>query len=285
MQWWLQTRGRHVDYPQGILSPETNRMPFWWADWWAGFRDATTPEAPMLIVETGRDGWRMYATAMETGRRDGKGRNIRASLLAVGTPGEEKALGLLIDTWFDGRLAAHFRQLLPEDVIERWLNDGAAPDGVEHAIDDMIFDLPAPPPVEAPMLGPGVWGGAAQADACRRSLVGQAMMSARAGRHGVFCWLNLLETMEEARALSALRRPDVAILLVEGGEDAEGLSAIEEASRPPNPTIAGPPRRGADAGVLSTRRDRSPVRVGWIVAGALALVSIFVSFFTAFAQR
>ena len=256
MQWWLQTRGRQIDYPQGTLSPY-GPLPPWGSAWWQGVQDATTPEEPMLLVETlpsssGAVAWRLYVTAVDAGRRDGYGRAIRTSLLACGGPAEEKLLGLLLATWWDGRLAAHLREQLSEDELETWLSEQTPPPSIDALLDDLLWDLPEPVPVAPTPLGRGAWGGAASAADCQTALIAHALRSLRDGRHGLFCWLNLLETVEEARPLAALRRPDVTILLLDSDElhGTLSLAGAQGALGPPNPPVAGPPPPRAETGLL-----------------------------------
>ena len=275
MRWWIQTRGRHVDYPQGVLSLEGSggQLPSWWVALWGAFRDVSTPEEPMLLVETDRHGWRLYATAMGTGRRDSKGRNIRASLIAAGERGEANTLGLLILAWFDGRLAAYLREQLPEAVIEPWLNDNRAPPEAADLIEALVWDLPEPELGAVPSLPRGVWGGSAESLSCQQGVAAQAMRATRDRRHGLFCWLNLLEHPEDARDLTALREADVAVLLLEGeaaedlGAEFAALSRGGGAQGPPNPPSAGLPQRGGEAGPPAIRS-----RPG-LIASLLALLA------------
>ena len=252
MKWWVQTRGRDVDYRFLGTSGDPRR-------WWDPYLRLSVPEDPMLVVETQGTGWRFYATAMSSGRHDGAAppRPIRNSVMVEGGASDAALLGALITSFFDGSLERELRAILSKDLVEAVLVEGIT-DAAAARIAAALIGLHADVPSTA---RDGIWTGGVSSPGARRGLAESARHAAQAKKRGVFASLNLMSDPDEATSLTTLRDTAVAVLLFEGG-----TTTLEQAPAPrkrtsPNPTGAGP-SPGATA---TGSRKQSPPQMPWLL--------------------
>ncbi|WP_018685812.1 hypothetical protein [Actinokineospora enzanensis] len=174
MRTHVRTRGRGVDYTFVGTTP---------APWWAEFGGLTSFEKPTLLVSSDATGWRVYASAIPTVRRDSSSTPIRLSLLLAGTHTDSLPDGVLplIRGWLADstpgapqRLRELVDEEFPEPDVEELIissgepNDATVDDRVNRILTALAAKDTSDPP-DPPR--PGIWVGGIHDESARRAFV------------------------------------------------------------------------------------------------------------------
>jgi hypothetical protein len=263
MRWWVQTRSEGADYRFLGRSGQPDR-------WWDRYLRFSAPEDRMIVVETDPSGWRLYVTAMDSGRKDGAAppRAIRNSLLVHGGRNDGEIACGLIAAYLRETLGAELRSLLPRDEVERAIEGGALGEGVEQQVDALLARLSSQ---VKPQRRTGTWSASSSSLRAQESMAGAMMAAIRDGQNGVFGYLNLMSDAGEGDGLIRGRGGTVGVFLLDDGAAELTEYRRPEAATGGNPTGAGSARRAARPG----NSERKPV-VPWVLIGLIALGAIAV---------
>lgn len=264
MRTFLMSRGRERDYRYLGSAPDPAR--------WREFGQLSAFEYPTLLMHADETGWRVYASAIPTARRDFRNTVIRISLELhgdheVATAAERDQVLRLVHSWLDGAtpgsptaLVSLLDDRLPEADAERLLartgpdNDDELARLVHGVLDGLEPDRA---PHEASPQ-PGSWVGDVTAGPARNAFLDRVRALLEGGT-GWAVQLNLAGSAE-IRDLHA-RLPEPLAALVDERVP-EGPADLD-----PKAATPAPPRRPA-------KRSRRRALVGAVVAvAALALLA------------
>ena len=99
MQFYLQTRGRSLDY--AFLGEAPKEI------WWSQYRNVTRSEDPTILVHSDGRSWRIYLSGISSRRKDRVGTTIRYTLL------------------IEGECADHYASSAAYVAVINWLADAA----------------------------------------------------------------------------------------------------------------------------------------------------------------
>lgn len=266
MNVWVQTRGRADDYRFFGRSDGPDR-------WWTPYLRLTAPEERMAIVETGSHDWRLYVTAMNSGRTDTAAppRPIRNSLLVEGSPAEGAVLARMLTAYWSSDLEHTLQRHLTADRLDAW-HDGVPPDAAEALHAALESAGTACESAERQ----GTWSGSPHSVAAREAFASACRGAAESGSRGVFAHLNLMSDVAEATRLPPVAGAQVCVFLYDGGSDT--LTLLEApGKRDPNPPEAGPsPQTRTGRNRRRGKAARVVLFLAILAASALACLLLFL---------
>lgn len=267
MRLWLQTRSESADYRflGGAASPER---------WWSGYLHLSAPENAMILIETRRGSWRLYATAMDSGRRDGAAppRPIRNSLVVEGDRDDANIACGVLEAYFSRTLERELAHVVSRDVVDRAFGTAALGTTLESEIAVCLRRLSTEVVPERRL---GTWGGPSGSSGSQQKLAAALMAAIGEGRTGVFGYLNLMSDLQEGDTVRKRIGMDVGVFLFDHCVDEFDVYRPQEAASGANPSWAGAPQAKARPG----RTEDAALSVPWtaivaIVVAALVLLGL-----------
>ena len=225
----LETRGcsRDLDYPQGCIgAPSCER---WWSKKYGKY---TTFERPTILVENDNEGWRVYAGAISSTRRDCTRTVIRFNVVLEGsTHNDEKDRNMALDlvqTWLNDLnsnphgikvqaiLDKMFTEVVVEDLLRSKLDERNMPvesEQIRKALSRLQDPEKQPnPDASQPRNYSLPWAGLVAQDAARKEFLQYAKELLRGSTTGCAVLLNLITTEEDAQEV-ADKNENTALLL------------------------------------------------------------------------
>jgi hypothetical protein len=267
-EWLLQTRSEALDYRVVGGSDEA-------LTWCSVCSAYIAYDYPICVIETlsADEGWRLYLTGMDAGRKDGASppRGIRNSLLVLGKPSERDLACSLVRAFFQDTLAGPLRGVLHRDVAEAAVATGALDPDTRAAIDALLS--PAGPAV-APHLRTGLWAGTRASSAVQEAFLSALAAAIDTRQAGLFADLNLMSTADEAGNVMRAGTWDVGVFLFSAAPDALTPFDFRRAPGHEDPPPAGA-SRGAPAGSQGAKgRPRYEVVVLVLVVLVVVLLTM-----------
>jgi len=246
------TRDLRRDYPQiGWLPP----LPDGADQLWKQFRELHAGEYPEILLSRRNGQWRLYLSAIDSGRTDsvdGHGRRIRVSLYLSGCAGESAGVAGLIAQYLSETQEKVNAPRLLQDIFQAKIQPGdpekwtvASASEQERIASELLTELakfPVPPKDEGDI--PPRWtGGCSSENRTRFTAFCEQLLSGRA--EGMAVSLANLSSSDANQVLSVLR-PDehVAILLTTPEERNIPIRVIAERPHRSNPSFPAAPKTG-----------------------------------------
>jgi|GEM_PF-3690452 len=261
MLWWVQTRSEGADYCFLGRSGQPDR-------WWDRYLRFSAPEDRMFVVETDPSGWRLYVTAMDSGRKDGAAppRAIRNSLLVHGGRSDAEAACGLVAAYMREALGAELRSLLPRDEVERAIDGGALGEGVKKKVDALLTKLSSQ---VKPQRRTGTWSASSSSLRAQEGMASAMMAAIREGQNGVFGYLNLMSDVGEGDGLLRGRGATIGIFLMD-----DGAADLTEYRRPEAATAGNPPGAGSARRAPRPGNSEQKPAIPWMLVGLIVLGAI-----------
>lgn len=193
----------------------------------------------MFVVETDSVGWRLYTTALPTGRRDGANppRHIRASILLEGAPEEAGSLANVLSRRLTEKLSDDLQNVMPESAVERWLTGDPMTNDEFVSLSQVFLNQPILSHLENGI--PAWCCGSAADQKHQRLLVAAAYRAAKRGDSGLFCWLNLLAEAATLREIPTVEERTHLFVLMDDSTPGNLEDISPSKSPPQDPTRAG----------------------------------------------
>lgn len=275
------TRDLRQDYPRiGWLPP----LPVGTDQFWTQFSNLHAGEFPEILVSQHNGEWKLYLSAIDSGRTDsptGGGRIIRISLFLTGTVGDSDGVLELISQFLHETLAkTDYKPLLKEFFQSRikpgdpakWVD--AQMGEKEKIAADLLENLSSKlPPVKIPSVDlPRRWksGCCSPAALTWFKYFCQELLSGRIEGMGISLANLSYESSEVKRVLDKLRSTDHAAILL--STESDKAAQIKSVLCPTNNSPMPPPSKGETSPKTPIWQDRSTIAIAIVIMALMIIV-------------